>query len=439
MKSITLICFVSLLSLGSIAAQNYDLTELGTLSATIGDDVRSADINNFGFVHGDNDKTGPLYGTLQTRSYMWDGVSQIETFPSVLGSTWKGAMNDLGQCVGHQTVGSEFHGYLWDAINGTSDLDFGLRGFTKCYDINNSGVITGIFTSENLHNFRFQYRAFIYDSNTFRFLELPTLGGRESTSTAINNDNFIVGTTYDAAGTQHGFLWTPSQGMSAIPGLGHPIDINDNGVIVGYELDANGLAQAYRYDTVSQTLTSLPLPAGYTYGSANGINCFGQAVGYAVDQHGAQHALLWNDASSVTVLDTIINNLGSWEITGSNSINDLGEITGTGTVAGLRRAYKLSPVLVAPTISEFLPGRAGQNNSLFVLGFTPHQDVLLNYGGQGGSFVFHTIIASDRADADGRAEFNVSIPPSAANRTVWLNATELNLANPSVAILQLIN
>jgi uncharacterized membrane protein len=441
MKLLKPLCF-GIICLPNVAvAQVYEITELGTLSATVGDDVRSGDINNRGHVHGDNDKTGPVPGTYQTRSYLWDGATQLEVFPTVSGTTWKGAANDLGQCVGYQTmpVGSspELHGYLWDSVTGTADLDFGLRGFTRCFDINNNGVITGLFTSEFVHNLTLQYRAFVYHSRSNTFRELPTLGGRESKATAINNNNIVVGTTYDASGGQQGFVWSYRGGMVAIPGMRYPQDINDNGIVVGYDIDSSGLIHPYSYDFFNNLLTPLPLPIGYTAGSANGNNCFGQAVGYGKDASGAQHAILWSDTNTVTVISTIINNAGSWSITGASNINDLQEISGTGKINGLRRAYKLTPVLAQPIISEFLPGRSSRTATLFGMGFTPNVPVALFYGGQGLAFTNGVIIASAYSDSEGRVEFGARIPSRAANITAWLMATENYLANPSVAIRQL--
>lgn len=443
MKLIAVFCFMACGFTPTVLAQSYEITELGTLSATPSDDVRSADINNLGFVHGENDKSGVL-GTQQTRAFVWDGVVQLEVFPTLSGTTFMGGMNDLGQCVGYQTVmlggAPELHGYLWDSVNSTTDLIFGLRGFTRCFDINNNEIITGIFTSEILVNFRYQYRGFIYDSKINRFYELPTLGGRESKAVAINNDNYVVGTTYDASGAQFGFLWTPPNGMVAIPGMRQPQDINDNGIVVGYDIDANGFVQPCSYNTNSGVLSALPLPSGYTHGAVNGNNSRGQAVGYGKDSVGVQHALLWEDANTVTVIAGHVNNGGAWLITGANNINELGEISGTGLINSARRAYKLSPILAQPRISGFLPGRSGQTNKLFALGFTPQMGVVLWYGGRGSGFDYlnSILITTVMADANGRAGFDLALPRRLANWNIWLMASELNLVNQSTPIQQLI-
>ena len=445
MNLIAIFCFAACGLVPNLAAQSYDITELGTLSATPSDEVRSGDINNLGFVHGENDKSGTVPGTQQTRAFVWDGVTQLEVFPTFTGTTFKGRMNDLGQCVGYQPAmvgGSiELHGYLWDSINGTSDLDFGLRGFTRCYDINNSEVIIGVFTSETILNSRYQYRGFIYDSKINLFYELPTLGGRESKAIAINDDNYVVGTTYDASGTQLGFLWKPLGGMVAIHGMRQPQDISDSSVVVGYDIDASGLVQPYSYDTHSGVLSALPLPSGYTSGAANGNNSNGQAVGYGKDSGGVQHALLWEDLNTVTVIASHVNNGGAWSITGANNINELGEISGTGLINNARRAYKLSPVLAQSIISKFLPGRSGQANKLFALGFAPHANVSLWYGGRGSGFDYaiSMLITTVAADASGRAEFELSLPRRLAGWNIWLMASDANFLNQSVTLQQLIN
>jgi probable HAF family extracellular repeat protein len=61
-----------------------------------------------------------------------------------------------------------------------------------------------------------------------------------SCAAAINSRGQVVGTSDSLAGWAHAFLWTETDGMIDLGGLGgasEAFDINDSGVIVGWSSD----------------------------------------------------------------------------------------------------------------------------------------------------------------------------------------------------------
>jgi probable HAF family extracellular repeat protein len=111
---------------------------------------------------------------------------------------------------------------------------------------------------------------------------------------SINNRGEVVGFAQASDGTQHGFLWTKDTGMQDIGGF--------PGAIYG---------------------TGAPC--------CNTINNRGEIVGFSIDASFNFRALVWQDKAPVD-LNTLIAADSPLYLSGSESINDAGEITGTGIV-----------------------------------------------------------------------------------------------------------
>ncbi|HUD98813.1 MAG TPA: hypothetical protein VMR62_04515 [Bryobacteraceae bacterium] len=118
--------------------------------------------------------------------------------------------------------------------------------------------------------------------------------GVYNVATSINDRGDVVGFAQASDGTQHGFLWTKETGMQDIggfPGAG------------------NG--------------TGAPC--------CNTINNTGEIVGFSIDANFNFRALVWQDKMPID-LNTLIPADSPLYLTGSESLNDSGQITGTAIV-----------------------------------------------------------------------------------------------------------
>ena len=73
----------------------------------------------------------------------------------------------------------------------------------------------------------------------------------------------------------------------------------------------------------------MPIPAGFFSATTTAVNDSGDVVGYAGSPNIDSHAILWRDGMAI--------DLGVWpggHYSVANGINNLGQIVGTGTVAG---------------------------------------------------------------------------------------------------------
>ena len=106
--------------------------------------------------------------------------------------------------------------------------------------------------------------------------------------------------------------------------------INNTGLIAG---KSNIFPVVWKYDPANPgrapKIQQLPIPAGFFSATTTAINDSGAVVGYAGSPNIDAHAVLWRDGVAV--------DLGIWpggHYSVANGINNLGQIVGTGTVAG---------------------------------------------------------------------------------------------------------
>ncbi|MDP7061477.1 MAG: hypothetical protein QF489_00910 [Planctomycetota bacterium] len=435
MKSLYFLLSALCLSLGPAAyTQQYTIEDLGTLSATPTDGVRAAGINNRGHVHGDNDRTAPSGLGIQQRSFLWMNGTMEHIPPPIMGSTWKGDINDDDMCVGNFTFSSlDFHGYLWSSSI-LNPFVVGNHNFTKPTAINSAGVIAGTFTSDTVVGLAYRNHAFVRGPSG-AFLDLGTLGGMDSYGEALNDHRHVVGKARNAADVFRGFEWSLQLGMVELDSLGgsydHAQDINNWGDIVGRSKNLAGDFQPCLWR--SGVVTALPTLGGAS-GNAKSINDYGEVVGNSLDSNSLQLACLWMNGSVVDLNTTLVGSGGAWLLTGASDVNELGEICGTGLLNGEQRAYKLTPVLTSSRVSGFLPGFAGQVNRMFGFGFTPGSTVDIYAGRNAGStstacgaivgIANARLITSTVADAVGRIEFELNLPRQAAGVGILLQTVE---------------
>jgi probable HAF family extracellular repeat protein len=221
------------------------------------------------------------------------------------------AVNASDQVVGYSLPARAF---LYS--NGTLTNLGTLGGLNSyAYGINDAGQVVGAADTtgpDSLH-------AFLYSGGTMQ--NLGTLGGNEanpepSTAWAINNQGVVVGQAITADGPYHAFMYSSGSmidlgTLATNPNtraMSRALGINDMGQVVGdAEIDTNGTSYAFVYS--GGTMTSLGIPNS----SAVGINHSGQIIGYTYSNaDNLDHGFLYN----------------------AGAVQDLGFLNGTGTGAG---------------------------------------------------------------------------------------------------------
>ena len=106
--------------------------------------------------------------------------------------------------------------------------------------------------------------------------------------------------------------------------------VNNKGVVVG---KSNFYPVIWKYDVANASSTpaiqKLPIPSGFFAAVPTGVNDFADVAGYAGSPNIDAHAILWRNGQAI--------DLGVWpggHYSVASGINNLGQIVGTGTIAG---------------------------------------------------------------------------------------------------------
>jgi probable HAF family extracellular repeat protein len=110
-------------------------------------------------------------------------------------------------------------------------------------------------------------------------------------------------------------------------------------ITLGASLSAASATMQFSY-----TVTDLGTLGG-TNSVPYAINNKGQVVGSSKITSGNQHAFLWK-RGTLYDLNSLISNNSGWELTNASSINDVGQIVGTGKFNGQQRTFLLTPLRV---------------------------------------------------------------------------------------------
>lgn len=174
-------------------------------------------------------------------------------------------------------------------------------------------------------------RAFIW-SEQEGIVDIGSLG-TQARAFAVNNLGHVGGTgnTEDETAELSAFIWTPEEGMRALPhfevGPSTVTGINDDGVACGWsrgpppEGAAQGFPQPVRW-TADGKIEHLGTLGG-NQGIANGINNAGQICGMSNLEDGTPRAFLWTAAKGMEEIGTLGGNMSE-----ANDINELGDIVG---------------------------------------------------------------------------------------------------------------
>ena len=213
------------------------------------------------------------------------------------------------------------------------DPDYGSL-HTRAHGINNLSQLVGT-GKEGAPNF-FTHAALWLNKDT-EAMDLGFLGQgiplNYSEAYGVNDLSHVVGNS--AIGSFiHGFLWRSGQ-MTDLGALSGQVAsearaINNTGVIAG---KSNIFPVVWKYDIANPNraprIQQLPIPAGFFSATTTAVNDSGDVVGYAGSPNIDSHAVLWRNGMAI--------DLGVWpggHYSVANGINNLGQIVGTGTVAG---------------------------------------------------------------------------------------------------------
>ena len=312
-------------SLVAAASTSYTITDLGVLpggSYSIG-----YAINQSGQV------TGYSTSSSGDRAFLWSNgvMTDLGTLPYGVSLSYGYGINDVGQVVGFSGASAGDRAFLWS--NGSMSNLGKLSGGVSSYgwSVNASGQVTGYSTSSAGN------RAFLWSNGVMS--DLGTLpGGSYSYGYGINESGQVTGNS-----ANHAFLWSNGvmSDLGTLQGGGYSIGyaINESGQVTGHSGD-----HAFLWSNgVMSDLGTLP-GGSYSYGYA--INDSGQVTGRAYTPAG-EHAFIYSDGVMSDLNAQLINGQG-WTLYQGRGINDLGQITGTGSLNNQTRAFLLTPVADTP-------------------------------------------------------------------------------------------
>jgi probable HAF family extracellular repeat protein len=214
-------------------------------------------------------------------------------------------INNLGHYVGiYYPPDKEFHAFVKKGIEfcDLGKLNSASYSDSWAKDINDSDQIVGTFDDCDTDI----YHAFLWENGEMK--DLGTLGGNYAQAFAINNSGQIVGSSTNSNNCCHGFLWQDGN-MVALEGE-TAWDINDAGQILCGDKD--GLKDG-------------------------------------------DSSLLY-DNGNYYALDDLVLDIGEWTILAGYSINDLGQIVGSGYIDGEWQAFLMTPVPEPLTFIFFVLG-----------------------------------------------------------------------------------
>lgn len=230
-----------------------------------------------------------------------------------------------------QVIGTDYSDYfLW-----TPDVPNGVAWTPQTLDhqadgINDRGEIAG--TSYDGPS-PLAYRRSAAGSMTY----FGTLGGSYTGATAINGSGAIVGRASAPAADIHGALWSATAAPSATPydlgTLGGPsslaISINDAGDIAGSSTTSLGSwDRAFLY--TGGVMSNLGVISGDFNSTALDLNGGRDVVGFSESEEDGPRAFLYTTTGGLVNLNAKLPSGTDWTLTNANSINECGQIVGSG-------------------------------------------------------------------------------------------------------------
>jgi len=311
------------------AAQTYTIVDLGTLGGTTS---QAHGINAKGWIVGES-----LTKESQDHAFVYHDGKMFDV--GVTGGMSIGyAVNETGQ-----TGGCYFGDHFQAFVASDQVADIGTLGASHSsgFALNARGHAVGDSYTKNL-----KHHAFLWDGKEMH--DLGTLGGSFSAARGVNANDVVVGWAYLPSGMFHAYAGGPS-GLVDLGTLGGSCSaanaVNDAGAVCGYAyLEGNQKLHACLW------IGGKPRDLGVlTAGASEALALNGDAstvVGRAQvpSKTGAlsYHAFAWNNGTMRDLNDLVSPGTG-WLLEEATGVNDAGQIVGSGTYQGQRRAFLLEP------------------------------------------------------------------------------------------------
>ena len=349
-------------------------TDLGSLSPSGTDCSNAQTINDSGEIVGvsENGVIDPVLGINEMHGFIFKYGHMADLGTLGGNVSYAGSINNRGQVVGFATNaipdpnsmyyllaqgspnGTQTRAFLWED---GSMQDLGTLGGpdASANFVNEEGQVAGITYLNSIVNPLTgvpTQDTFLWQNGTMR--DLGNLGGSIGGPNGMNNRGQVVGTS-NIAGDQlfHPFLWDGRRllDLGTLGGsTGNAIAINDAGdVAAEADLPGDQTHDAFLWkngvvtDLGNLGVTSFP----------HAISASGQVVGSSrIDATlGNGRAFLWENGGPMVDLNTLIPTNSSLTLVYAYTINERGEIGGTGVPAGCQpadvdacgHAYLLTP------------------------------------------------------------------------------------------------
>jgi len=225
------------------------------------------------------------------------------------------------------------------------------------YGINTKGQVSGSSTTTK-GRYGASMHAFITSANnTLSMIDLGTLGGQNSYGTEINKSGQITGYSQllgnrldpQKNAIVHAFITDVSTNkMTDIGTLGgyssQGYGLNDKGQVAGYS-DIRDFTFQHAFVTHPTTRKMIDLGTlGGNNSKAYGINSKGDTTGTAARADNKMVAFVALQNHMYDLQKLLVKGSGTgWLLQMGRSINDIGQIVGTGTYNGQLRAFVASP------------------------------------------------------------------------------------------------
>lgn len=324
-------------------------------------------INNNGLIVGGTIIYDTVAGTVTSISPLW-GASRINGLGQVIGGTFISTRPPLSLATVRNTDGTTTQLKVLATDTSTSASDINDKGqvlFTNRLPVCNSGT-TCDFTNQSTY----YYPQYLW-SAAGGVQQLPKMGHAGST-TSINNNGQISGSTYDLNFTEHAFVATAtnlkdlhakSMGTRSVA-----YKINDSGIVVGRaDNPVNGLFYATVWNAATGAYTTVG--SGTNLSVLSDVNASGQFIGWEGPGSAGYSNLLGNYAvigdtngGGLTDLNTLVTGLpANLKLYDAFDINDVGQILAKAFDVTTNAAYGV--LLLTPTTPPPVPPATPSNLS----------------------------------------------------------------------------